>query len=29
LTEAGFTDLDIAVKGPADAPHGCLALASL
>ncbi len=28
LTEAGFTHVDIAVKGPADAPHGRLALAS-
>lgn len=28
LTEAGFTDVNIAVKGPADAPHGRLALAS-
>jgi trans-aconitate methyltransferase len=28
LTDAGFTDVDIAVKGPADAPHGRLALAS-
>jgi trans-aconitate methyltransferase len=27
LTEAGFTRIDIAVKGPADAPHGRLALA--
>jgi trans-aconitate methyltransferase len=28
FTEAGFTDVDIVVKGPADAPHGRLALAS-
>jgi SAM-dependent methyltransferase len=28
LTGAGFTNVDIAVKGPADAPHGRLALAS-
>jgi trans-aconitate methyltransferase len=27
LTGAGFTRVDIAVKGPADAPHGRLALA--
>src|SRR6266545_4095218 len=28
FTEAGFTDVEIVVKGPADAPHGRLALAS-
>lgn len=28
LTEAGFTQVDIAVKGPTDAPHGRLAVAS-
>lgn len=27
LTEAGFTDIEITVKGPAAAPHGRLALA--